>query len=119
MSFKIENDYTVKLFGKEFNKMQHIGLIFGYIFFLMFIWPILSGSAFFMPFGVALLPLFLPFFVYGELVKSKRVFNILLYGGLVITTFIYTYFFLDSSFIMMLVHYVVYAGFGYIVSKKM
>ena len=118
MNFKIDNDYTVTFFGKQFNSLQHAGIIFGYMFFLMIIWPLISSSYFFIPFAVALLPLLLPEFIYSKIYSGKKLYKILMYGGTFITTLIYTQFFLNSSFIVSIIHFIVYATFGYVFSKK-
>lgn len=117
MKFKIEDDYTVNIFGKQFNSIQHMVIIFGYLLFLIVPWPLISGSYFFIPVGIALVPLILPEFIY-EIYKSKKLYKRLMYGSILILTFIYTSFFLDCSFFVSILHFIVYSVFGYISSAK-
>lgn len=118
MKFKIENDYKVNIFGKQFNSLQHMGILFGYIIFLMIPWPLISGSYLFVPVAIALLPLFIPEFIYSEIYRGKKLYRVLMYGSYVIITLIYTRFFLNSSFFTSILHFIIYATFGYIYSKK-
>ncbi len=117
---KIINDSNdkVKAFGKTFTSLEYSLIIFGFMVFLAIPWPLLSQSYFFIPVGVCLLPCFLPTFVYNEIIESNRIFNLLLYAGLFVTTFVYTFFFLEGSFFMKALHYVVYFTFGYVFSKS-
>lgn len=118
MKFQIDDDYKVNIFGKEFNSLQHIGILFGYVLFLMFFWPLLSGSYLFVPLVVVILPIILPEFIYNEIYSNVRLYNALLYLGVSITTFVYTYFVLECSFFVSLLHFVMYSFFCYLYSKK-
>ncbi|QXP78786.1 MULTISPECIES: hypothetical protein [Winogradskyella] len=118
MKFRIDNDYKVNIFGKQLNSLQHMGILFGYVFFLMIPWPLISNSYLFIPLAIAILPIILPEFIYSEIYSGIKMYRILMYGGYVIATFIYTHFFLDSSFFVSIIHFIVYATFGYIYSKK-
>ncbi|WP_440121777.1 hypothetical protein [Tenacibaculum sp. Ill] len=118
MKLKIDNDYKVNIFGKQFNSLQHMGILIGYFFFLMIPWPILSNSYLFIPIAMAILPIILPEFIYHDIYSGVKLYKTLMYGGYFITTFIYTRFFLDSSPFVSIIHLIVYATFGYIYSKK-
>lgn len=117
---KIINDSkeNVKVFGKTFTSLEYSLIIFGFMGFLAIPWPLLSQSYFFIPVGVCLLPCFLPTFVYNEIIKSNSIFNFLLYAGLFVTTFVYTFFFLEASFFTKALHYLVYFTFGYVFSQS-
>lgn len=115
---KKSSNENIIILRKELSDIQYTILIFGYLFFLMFIWPIISQSYLFIPFGVCVIPMIFPEFVSDEIIKNITVSRVLVYTGLTITTFLYTYFFLDSSIIVKLLHYVVYYAFGYIYLKK-
>ncbi len=119
MSFKIEDDYKVEIFGKEFNSLQHAGILIGYAIFLMIIWPLISSSYFFIPIAVAGLPVILPEFIYNEIYKNVKIYKVLLYSGIVITTFVYTYFIIECSLFISVLHFIVYSFFGYLFSKKL
>ncbi len=118
MKFTIRNDYTITLFGIQLNSLQHMLIVFAYILFLMIPWPLLSGSYLFIPVGICLFPAILPDLIYYNVYRGKQFYNLLLYPGLFISTFMYTYFFLDNSFFLDVLHYVVYLTFGYVYSKK-
>ncbi|WP_422107963.1 hypothetical protein [Winogradskyella sp.] len=117
MNFKIDDDNYVNLFGIELNTIQHLLVQIVYLFFVSFIWPLFTKGGFFIGFGIIILPLGLSTFVYSELIKSKRLYRSLFYGGLLITTAIFC-FFIETSFMGFLIHYAVYAFFGYIHMKK-
>ena len=119
MEFKIVNDYKVKIFGIQINSIQHKLILFGYILFLMIPWPLISLSYLFIPVAIAILPLCLPEFIYFEIYSGKILYKVLMYGGYIVATLIYTRLFLDSSFIATIIHFIVYATFGYINSKKL
>lgn len=118
MKFIIEDNYIVKIFGLSVNRVQHLVILFCFAFCLLFIWPMIMGTKLFFPFAVCALGILPAEWVYSELIESGILFKILMYLGLIITTTIYTYFFLDDPLFIKLLHYAVYFSFGYIYSKK-
>lgn len=119
MKFTFSNDSKVKIFGKAFNSMQYLLLLGGCIFFLMFIWPLLSRSYFIIPFAVAFGPAALAEVFSEEVFENATIYKVITLVGIFLTTTIYVVFFLDNSFFVKLLHYPVYYTFGYIWLQKL
>jgi hypothetical protein len=119
MGFKIENNYKVTIFGRQFTSLQHLAILFVYTFFLAIPWPLISSSYFFVPVAVTMVPIVLPEFIYNEIYSGVKLFKILMYGGIFIATFIYTRLFLGTSFFMSIIHFSIYATYGYVYSSRL
>jgi hypothetical protein len=118
MKIELDDKEKVTILGRQFNSIEYIGVIFGYGIFLALIWPLISQSYLLIPPILALLPLIFAGFIHHEIYNSNKLYNKLTYGGIFVTTFIYTYFFLDFSLFILIIHFLANATFGYIFSKK-
>ena len=117
MSWKIENDHVVDLFGKKLNSVAYGILLLGYFCFLMLPWPILSGSPWFLSAVFPFIPVFIAEWVYNEIISSLRLYRFLIISTMLISTFIFTKWVIDKPFFMDLLHLAAFGLFGYIACK--
>jgi len=118
LSWKIEDDYTVDLFGKKFNSLAHGILTLGYFCFLMLPWPIISGSPWLLTAIFPFIPMFIAEFVYNEIIPSLRLYRFLAIGFMLLSTFIFTKFVIDKPLIVDLLHFGVFMLWYYILYKR-
>ncbi|WP_418501742.1 hypothetical protein [Flagellimonas sp.] len=118
MGIQIINDYYVTIFGRRLNSIQHKGILFAYLLFIMFLWPLISSTYLFVPAIVTILPMFVPEFIFTQLWPNIKVYRTLMFLGVFVCTYVYVGLIMDHPWWAVLLHSMVYATFGFVYSKK-